>query len=58
MLIYMINCSCNSPLVLITSGESSSWFCVFMCVSIRTHISVAAGTNFLILCTMMGYDVG
>ena len=40
-----------------TSGESSNWSCV--CVwSVRTHISVTTGKNFLILDMMIGYDVG
>ena len=29
-----------------------------VCVSIRTHITVTAGRNFLILVMMLGYDVG
>ena len=37
-----------------TSGESSNQ----SCVSIRTHISVTAGSNFLILGMMMGYGLG
>ena len=46
---YMIIIHCWSY----TSGESSNW----SCVSIRTHISVTSGRNFLIW-GMMDYYVG
>ena len=51
-----------SPLVLVTSGESSSWSYVSFhpcaCPSIWTHISVTTGRNLLMLGMMMGYDLG
>ena len=47
-----------SPLVLITSGVSSSWSCVCVCLAVRTHISVTTGRNFLIWGMLMGYDLG
>ena len=41
-----------------TSGESSNPYCVPVCPSIRTHISVTPVRIFLILGMMMGYDMG
>ena len=41
-----------------TSGESSKRSCVSVHLSVRTHISVPAGRNFLILSMIMGYGLG
>ena len=46
-----------SPVVDLVVGSCVS-VCVDVCVSIWTHISVTADRNFLIVGTMMGYDVG